>query len=662
MATYTQTNRPLRVTSALGEDVLLLDSFAGAERISEPYLLTVELLSTQPDLDAAAVLRKPMCIEAELPGGGTRYLHGLVRRFVQLEKKEELTAYRAEVVPWLWFLTLSQDCKIFQEKTVLEIIEDVFKDQGYSDFEIKATRSYAAREYCVQYRETHLAFVSRLMEEEGLYYYFEHTAEAHTLVITDSNSALPSCPGAAQARMARQSMHDEDVVLGLWREHTVHTGTMALTDYDYLQPSVNLEASTEGDGEEEHFDYPGKYVTRDEGDRYTRLQIEAVEALHQTVRGTSTCRGFRSGGRFTLRDHYRRDTNQEYLLVEVKHHGSAGDYRSWDGGTTEYRNEFLAIPFAIVYRPLRKTKRPLVQGSQTALVVGPAGEEIYVDRYSRIKVQFYWDRYGQKNENSSCWLRVATPWAGKNWGMITIPRIGQEVVVHFIEGDPDRPLVVASVYNAAQMPPYELPANQTQSGIKSRSSKGGSGANFNEIRFEDLKDGELFYMHAEKDKQVIVENDRDEDVGRDETINIGRDRTETVGQDESITIGRDRTEDVGQDETIGIGRNRSENVGQDETIGIGRDRSESVGRRETITIGDTRMVKVGKDDTLKVGKKLLVEAGDEIVLKTGQSTITMKKDGTITIKGKDITVQGSGKINVKANGDVTIKGSKVKEN
>jgi type VI secretion system secreted protein VgrG len=320
------------------------------------------------------------------------------------------------------------------------------------------------------------------------------------------------------------------------------------------------------------------------------------------------------------------------------------------------------------------------------VVVGPAGEEIFTDKYGRVKVQFFWDRRGKKDDKSSCWVRVSTVWAGKGWGMINTPRIGQEVLVAFLNGDPEDPIIVGRVYNAEQMPPYALPANKTQSGIKTRSTLQGTPDNFNEIRFEDKKGSEEVYIHAEKDKKIVVENDRtisvghdnaetvgnDEKtkVGHDQTLNVGNDqrvsvaknRTVAVGQDETITIDKNRTESVSQNETVNIGKNRGHVVSGDESLGVDGKRDLTVGKKETISVGEDRAVTVGKNDSLDVGKKLVIAAGDEITIKTGDAEIVMKKNGEIKIKGKDITIEGSGKINVKASSDVVLKGSKVTAN
>jgi type VI secretion system secreted protein VgrG len=661
---YSQAGRPLRVETALGSDKLLLGAFSGEESVSEPFHFQLELYSEDPAVDGAKLLRTPVTITLDLPAGGQRFIHGLINRFTQLNRIGDLTRYRAEVVPWLWLLSLTRDCKIFQNLSVLEIVEKVFKDQGFSDFQLKCNKSYAKREFCVQYRETSLNFVSRLMEEEGIFYFFQHANNKHTLILADANSAVQACQGQATARLAAAAggWQAEDVVLWLQTEHAVQTAKVTLRDYDYLQPSLQLESSVSGQGPGELYDYPGEYTQLDAGERYARLRLESYETWSQVANGTSTCRAFVSGGKFDLKEHFRAALNQPYMLLRLQHTGSTGSFEAGAGGSLEYHNTFTAIPFNVPFRPPRTTKKPTVWGSQTAIVVGKSGEEIWTDSHGRVKVHFHWDRNGKKNEDSSCWVRVATSWAGKNWGFIQIPRIGQEVVIDFLEGDPDRPIITGRVYNADQTPPYTLPGDQTQSGVKSRSSKGGGTDNFNEVRFEDKKGSEQIVIHAEKDMKVEVEHDRSESVGNDETITIGNNRTESVAKDESISIDKNRTESVGGDESVSITGNRSLTVSKDETIDVTGKRTDSVGKNEDVTIGDNRTHNVGKDDTLSVGKKLAITAADSVMIKTGDASITMKKNGDIQIKGKNITIQGSGKIVVKADSEVNIKGSKVTNN
>jgi type VI secretion system secreted protein VgrG len=669
MPGYSQADRPIRVTTPLGEDALLLAAFSGVEGVSMPFELRLSMLSDDAAVSAADLLRQPVAITLRLADDSERTLHGLVRRFVQQGTAEALTAYQAEVVPWLWFLSLSHESRIYQNLTTLQIVEQVFRDRGFADFESRCTKAYPTREFCVQYRETHLDFVSRLLEEEGIFYFFEHSADRHLLVLADAGSAVQPCPEMPAARMAPQAAAGgDDVVTSLHMEESAVVGKVVLKDYDFLQPSLNLESSISAADPEEFYDYPGEFAAPDEGERRARIRLEAAGALRQVIRGQSTCRGFASGFRFDLAEHPRPDTNQAYMLLQVQHTASAGDFRSSTGGAPGYRNQFLAIPHAVPFRPPPVTPHPVVHGSQTALVVGPAGEEVWVDSHGRIKVQFYWDRVGKKDENSSCWVRVAQPWAGKGWGAVQIPRIGNEVVVEFLEGDPDRPLVTGSVYNAEQTPPFELPGAGIQMGMKSRSSKGGGG--YNEITLTDTRGTELITIHGqydmdtavEHDQRLTVGNDESISVGANETVSVGKNRSTSVGTDDSLSVGGNRSSSIDKDDSLDVTGNRSVSVGKDESVEVSGKRTVAVTREEALSVGEKRTVEVDKDDLLKVGKKLVIDAGDEITIKTGKASIVMKKDGTITIKGKDIKVDASGKINGKASGDIVLKGAKVLQN
>lgn len=664
MGTYTQAERPLTVSTQLGEDVLLLQGYSGEEGISMPFSFTLDLLSEDPTIKGEQLLRSPVLVTTKLADGDERAFHGWISRFIQLGRHGDLVSYRAEMVPWLWFLSLSSDCKVFQNMSVLEIVEEVFKSQGYSDFQIKCSKSYPKREFCVQYRETHLNFVSRLLEQEGIFYFFEHSDDKHLLTLADTPSAVKPCPGQSAVRMALQEelSEGEDVVLTLQREHVAHTGKVTLRDYDYLQPSLKLEGSVAGNAPGEVYEFPGNYNSLEEGERYARLMMEEQEAWRLVVRGQSTCRSLRSGYRFDLKEHYRADANETYQLIKVQHTARAGGYETGAPGPFRYQNSFVAIPHSVPFRPPRVTPKPVVQGSQTAMVVGKAGEEIWVDNHGRVKVQFYWDRSGKKDENSSCWVRVASTWAGKNWGFVQIPRIGQEVIVDFIEGDPDRPIITGRVYNAEQTPPYALPANQTQSGFKTRSSKGGSGENYNEIRFEDKKGSEQLVIHAEKDMQVTVENDRSESVGNNDALTVGKDKSEQVGSNQTTDIGKDQSVTVGGNHTEKIGKNMSLSVNDNRDMSVGKDLTEDVKGSMSLNVGKDSAVQIGKSHGLQVGKQITIKAGDsitiqsdkEVLIKAGQASIHMKKNGDIVIKG--------GKIQVKGSKDLVLKGSKIAAN
>lgn len=650
MGTYSQENRPMRVDTELEEDELLLASFSGQEAVSSPFWFTVDLLSENAEVDPEKMLRSPISISMQLVEGGERAIHGRVRRFVQLGLRDELTSYRAEVVPWLWFLSLTSDCKIYQNKSVLDIVEEVFKEQGYSDFEIKTVGSYEPREYCVQYRESHLNFVSRLLQEEGIFYFFEHTKDKHTLVLADSPSSVKAVPDQSSARMANSPgpWQNEDIISSLQHERAVRAGVVTYRDFDFEKPSTQLESSLKGEGKGEVYDYPGGFIEVDAGDRYARIRLEELEQQGDVVRGSGTCRAFLAGHKFDLKEHYRKPVNTSYHLLQVRHTGSAGDYRSWDSAPLDYSNEFVAIPAKTPYHPPRTAQKPLVQGSQTAKVVGKAGEEIWVDKHGRVKVQFHWDREGQNDENSSCWVRVASTWAGKGWGVIQLPRIGQEVIVDFLEGDVDQPIVTGRVYNGDQMPPYELPANQTQSGIKTRSTTKGGTDNYNEIRFEDNKDKEEILIHAEKDLLTEVENDEVRTVGNDRTTTIENDETQTIKKgNEVLTI------DKG-DQTLNI------KMG-DQSIELGQGSQTIVlkmgDQTTTLKMGNiTTSAKLGNVTTKADVGKIANEALQGIELKCGPSSIKVEPAG-VTIKGLQVTVDGSIQTQVKGGVMTDVQGS-----
>jgi type VI secretion system secreted protein VgrG len=602
MATFSQANRPMRVDTTLGEDVLLLEGLSGTEAVSRPFDCTLDLLSTDQGIDGSKLLRTPMRVTVKLADGGERIIHGLVRRFTTLGRSEDLASYRAEVVPWLWFLSLSSDCKIFQKMTVPEIVEQVFTSQGYSDFEFKLVKSYPQRLFCVQYRESHLNFVSRLLEEEGIFYFFEHSKDKHVLKLVDDNSGVKPCPGQPTAHMAVSAApwREQDVVVACEREDAVHTGKVTLRDYDPEQPLLQLEGSAAGKEPEEMYAYPGRYTTLDEGERYARLQLEAEEAQRHVVRGVGSCRAFQPGYRFDLKDHFRRDANQTYMLLELRYSAQAGDYRSWDSATFDYRIDFLAVPYSVPYRPFRVTPKPRVWGSQPAIVVGPKGEEIWTDKFGRIKVQFYWDRLGKKDENSSCWIRVSQPWAGKGWGSLAIPRIGQEVIVEFLEGDPDLPIISGKVYNADQTPPYDPAKGGVVSGLRSNTHKG---KGYNEMSMNDTAGKEMITIHAQYDMSTTVEHDDTQTVvsgNRKIDVKAGT-HTETIKGDTTINV----------------------------TAGK---QSNTVNKSIDIT-----------SQTAYIHLK----AETEIQLEVGASKLLMKKDGTISLTGVDIGVTGSKSVTIK---------------
>lgn len=657
---YSQKDRLLEIKTSLGTTVLLLEKFTGTEAVSRPFEFEVTLLSTSHQVDMKKLLRTPATVTVYLTDGTSRPFHGIFRSLKQVEEGEgqeterqdtgisnparDLIVYKGVLVPSLWFLGLDANCRIFQEMSVPDIVEKVLTDAGIHDFQFRAPlrdkSRYPDRDYCVQYRESSLNFISRLLEEEGIFYFFTHTDSKHTIVFADNSSVLATCPGQASAAYTYSTggmdKENKEGVTNLERVEVVHAGKSVLTDYFFEKPSLNLKSSLEQD-HEEVFDYPGKYAEIKEGERYARVRLEEHEVSKYVVNGSSICRSFRPGYNFKLKGHYRPDTNQDYFLTEVTHEAFDNTYRQDKEATHSYNNRFIGIPKAVPYRPRRSARKPVVQGLQPALVVGKSGEEIWVDKYGRVKVQFFWDREGKKNEESSCWCRVSQIWAGKNWGWMTIPRMGQEVLVDFLEGDPDQPVIVGRVYNAEQMPPYALPANQTQSGIKSRSSKGGSPDNYNEIRFEDKKGEEMVTVHAEKDMETTVEHDDTQKVQNNRTINVDGTHTETIVKDTSITITQGN-----HSLTLNKGN-------QSVQLDMGSQSTKiSMGNQTTsISMGN-------QTTTLDLGKSSTT-AMQAIELTVGGSSIKIDQMG-VTIKGMMIQIEGDIMTQVKGDAILILKG------
>ena len=746
-------DRTFKAHSPLGEQ-LRFRSLVGREQISRLFEFRASLLSESDSISPKSLLGKDLSVEVDLTteknGGGKRFLSGQVVQFAFTGRDGDYFAYEAILRPWLWLATRRSDYKIFQFKDVPTIVQEVLAPYGFTVIN-KLTGSYRAWDYCVQYGETDFNFISRLLEHEGAYYYFEHAQGSHKLVLADgigSHSPLPVGPSTHPYYPGSRAahVHDEDFIDG-WRAlEDIASGHFAADDYDFKKPKALLDTKQQQPAghpqdSREIYDWPGGYTEVGDGENYARVRIEQLKAEREVMHGHGNARNLAPGYLFNLSKYPRSDQNQQYLIEAADYRFEENVYRSDGGGgsgaakrggmdsPTTYRLAVEVVPSKVAYRSQRITPKPHTTGPQTAVVVGPPGEEIYTDQYGRVKVQFHWDRYGQMNENSSCWIRVSSPWAGANYGGIHIPRIGQEVIVDFLNGDPDYPIITGRVYNAMQMPPWDLPANKTQSGFLTRSTKGGtpghglhnSPGTANAIRFEDKAGQEQLWLHAQKDQLTEVENDEDKWVGqdrrktidRDEFNTIHRDRTEIVDRNEKINVHGWRTEEVDLDETITIHQNRKERVDHNETISIGDNRTEDVGKNEKIDIGINQSLKVGsnrdktigknekdkigknwsikvgsfktetiglaylqnvglakmvnigaaynlnvgaamitnvvltRQDTVgqsqsvNVGKHYKLKAGESITLEVGKSILVMKKDGTITLNGKEIDVVGS---------------------
>ena len=628
----TQILRPFRVkVQSLDDDALLLESFVGNERVSAPYHFILRVLSTDTGIDMKGLLTKPAVLTIKLSDETERHIHGDIRRMRLLEYGiDGYAAYEIEIVPWIWFLNLFSNCRIFQKKSVPDIIEQVFKDRGYesgSEFKLSLQGNYQPREYCVQYRETDFNFVSRLMEEEGIFYFFEQTEDKHTMVLADQKSAFHPCPNQPKARYrpSEGGLLETDTVDTLEEEFQVYTGTSSLSDYNFQKPALSLYTTLAGESVTEEYDYPGRYLLPDDGSRYARLRLEERAVRGRTVRGSSNCMGFECGYKFTLEEFYRDSDNIDYTITALEHYGQNTSYRSTDDPDPfEYHNSYEAIPNSLDFRPPRLARKPIIQGTQTAVVVGPSGSEIYPDEFGRIKVQFFWDRLGKMDENSSCWIRVAQTWAGSGWGNIFIPRIGHEVVVSFLEGDPDRPLVTGCVYNAAQIVPYALPDNKTRSTIKSNSSPGSGG--FNEIRFEDKAGSEQIFTHGQKDLDIRIEHDRKEWIGEDRHLVVTRDKMEQVQRDSHIDITRDQIEKFGRDHHVTISGKEAIQITGSHSMQVTGDVIEQFSGNQSTQVTQNLYIK---------GMQVVIEALMGLTLKMGPNFITLDPSG-VAISGVPI--------------------------
>jgi type VI secretion system secreted protein VgrG len=648
---YTQADRLLAIDTPLGKDVLLLQSLRGREAISRLFSYDLELLAYGNDsIRLSDIVGQKVTITIRLPDGTPRYINGYVSRFSQGATDERFfTRYYAQVVPWLWFLTRQADCRIFQNLSVPDIIAQVFSRFSFADFRSDLRGDYPSLEYCVQYRETTFNFVSRLLEEFGIFYYFDHSSEGrHTLVLTDSSAMLKECfSSPVSYEVAPGGLNDPSAVTTWHVAQELQTGKYSVTDYNFTTPSLSLLASdptvvcVPPNDDLEIFDYPGLYSTPDQGSTVAKLRMQEEEATHLVITGSGNCRGFASGYTFQLQNHYRQDQNTSYLLTEVNHLASVGE--TYVADTTEgehYSNQFTCIPASVTYRPRRVTPKPFVQGPQPALVVGKAGEEIWVDKYGRVKVQFYWDRQGQKDENSSCWIRVSQPWAGRGWGAMWIPRIGQEVIVSFLEGDPDRPIITGRVYNAEQMVPYALPDNQTRSTFMSRSSKGGSSSNYNEIRFEDKKDNEQIFINAERDMDLRVEHDSREYVGANRHLIVQASQYEAVGGDKHSRVKGSHVAEIEKDMQLEVVGDQKHAVDGNGSFFVLGDRKDAVGGKMSLLVGGDQVAQVNRNVSLevlqsrneRVGMTHALEAGETIHLKAGM-TVVIEAGMQLSLKG-----------------------------
>lgn len=601
----------------------------------------------------------------------TRRLDALVAEIRQLPADATAERYQLVLRPWLWWLTLASNNRVFQNLATSDIVTTIFKAHGFTDFQLKLTGSYTPREYCVQYGESDFSFVSRLLEEEGIFWFFTHEDGKHTLVLGDSNDAFVPIPNGPKVSYLGQRMGEREL-------HGIRAGQVCVqavagvyraTDYEFTTPTTSLYDQAEAvAGPRSIYEHPGGYNAKARGDALTKQRVDGLRSQEKRFVGESDCRWLVPGHWFTLAGHDDATLNIEWVVTAVTHEASH----------ESYRNRFEAIPKATPYRPARITPKPRMH-TQTALVVGKPGEEIWTDQYGRIKLQFPWDRDGKNDESSSCWVRVVLPWSGKGFGMQFVPRIGQEVIVTFIDGDPDRPLVTGCVYNGDNALPYALPANQTQSGIKTNSSKGGGG--FNELRFEDKKDAEEVFLQAQKDFKINVLNDTTATVGHDEILTVKNARTRTVKEgDETVTLEKGKRSvtiqtgsdslDVKDSRTVKVGADQKHSTGGNYEHKVTGDYSLTVDGNLTIKVSGTLTLQSGGSFAIKSGADLAAQASTSISQKAGTSlsnqagTELTNKAGTSLTNdaGVSLTNKGGAEQTVDGGGMLTIKGGLVKVN
>ena len=703
MGEYKHQDRKLRVNTPLGPDELILTGFWGTEAISTLFGFRLEMLAENKTKVAFdAILGQKVTVYLALADGSETYLNGLCVKLAQGGRNDLFTEYEAALVPDVWRLTRKAQSRIFQRMTVPEILKKVFA--GFTvDWQLN--EKYEPRDYCVQYRETDYNFAARLMEEEGIYFYFEHSDGDHKMIASDSPSDHPDLAGDSKLiyEEVEGGVRDENRVWAWRKEQEIRPGKYLLWDHSFELPHKHLEAEAlihdsvpvgkethklkvKGVDQMEVYDFPGEYAQRFDGinkgggeqkaelqkifqdnERTVGIRMDEETTPAVVIRAKSSVKHLVPGYKFTLQRHFNADG--EYLLTSVKHAATCGaGYRSGEEDALTYENEATCIPAAMPYRPRRTTPKPVVQGSQSAVVVGPSGEEIFTDKYGRVKVQFHWDREGKNDENSSCWIRVGTSWAGRQWGAIRIPRIGHEVIVDFFEGDPDQPIIVGSVYNADMMPPYDLPENKTQSGVKSRSSLGGGPKNFNEIRFEDKKGKEEFYQHAERNLTTVVE--------ADEGRTVGGDRGTGIGGNDSRTVGKNDTHEVKGYQTVHVKGYQKTGIDGFHELTVGQHRKTTITSNDTTNVGGTEEHNVTKVFQVNADTIFLV-AKNQIQMNVGGSFVNILNGevdvttgGAVKVNGKTVTVhadgtatvEGGGTVDVKSNGPVNVNGAVVKLN
>lgn len=634
-------------SEAFGCGAVQVIGFSGHEEISRPFFFTVDLVSTRPDLPLESPIGEPACLElrGRRPSTDQRYsrfVHGIVERFELVRVGARHHQYQATLVPTLLPLFHTRRSRIFQKMSTPDIVQAVLKAQVPANWiEPMLHAQYDGRDYCVQYQESDLDFTSRLLESDGIFYFFEHESDKDVVVLGDGKHAHAAIPHHGDLRHYDHPHLYEEGVYEFRAAAAMRPGAVALRDFRFKQPGLDMEARKDSQdrfSRLEMYHYPGRYVDPGLGTRLAQVRLQEQQHDRFKFVSQSNCRDLRPGYTFQLRGHGRRELNDEsdgYLILSVEHRGTQPQALGEDGGTKglqpSYEARLVCIPARVPFRPSRLTPRPSIPGIQTAAVVGPPGEEIHCDDHGRVKIQFHWDREGQHDDNSSCWVRVSQPWGGSGQGGMFIPRIGQEVVIQFLEGDPDRPMIVGRVYNGENPVPHTLPATKNISTIRSCSTPGGGG--FNEIKFDDTAGHEELFVHAQFDRNEITGHDQTLTVVNNQNDKVGMNRTRQVGHNEQISIGNDRKLNVDHDEISSVKHDRTQEVGNDECIAIKHNRTVQIGNDEHLTVQHDRTREVGSDEHININKNLSIQVGADqnVEIKSHQS-VAVGKTQTTTVK------------------------------
>jgi type VI secretion system secreted protein VgrG len=650
--------KPMQMTLTSGAgDKLGFLSMSALEEVSR--LFEYQIIAASDDLSLApdSLLGKPVAVSIDLGGGAKRWFNGIVASFGIEGGDGRHATYRITARPWLWLLTRSADLRVFQDLSVIAIVKEIFAKYKGNVVD-KTTGNHKPRGYCVQYRETDFNFVSRLLEEEGIFYWFAHTEDKHDLVLADDAGAHTVMPGyeTTPYRVDQSNALAEQQVIFQWRmRHEIQSGKFSLRDYDFEKPSTDLLAHqmtskrSHAEAQHEVYDYPGRYIDKAAGGDLATVRLDEAAAHYGRYTGETNTPGLAAGAKFTLKEHPRADQNDAYTVLATRIDMQQARYESGaeqDGG---FLCSFTVQRFDEPFRPARSTRKPTVAGPQTAVVVGTGDPgDIFTDEYGRVKLQFHWDRLGKKDNTSSCWVRVASPWAGNGFGMISLPRLGQEVVVDFLEGDPDQPLVTGRVYNAAQVPPYALPDNASVSTVKSRSVKGATDA-FNELRFEDKAGKEYVLFHAQKDRLDFIEETLKSQIGKDEHRSVKGNRKEKVEGEHHVSVTKDVKHKfdgkynvtAGKDILFDGGGLFSLKAAKDITAESGASISLKSATAMHLKIGSNLGAEGGQNVHIKAGMNVVIEGGMQISIKAGGSSIVLGPDG-VSITGMMVKINSGG--------------------